>query len=497
MSPTTPPEVIIIGAGLGGLSAALDLARSCVRVLVLERHNLPGGFATSFKRGRFEFEPSLHELGASPAVDFLKEALPDLTFCEVPEAYRVILTDEGVNFRAPYGPAEFTQAVIDATTCDEKPVRDFMEICAKTFDAFAYLGENPRPNPKVLTGRFGDFLRTGASVPDEVADSVGLPVEARNLIYPYWCYLGVGTHRVSFSIWGSLIHSYLKFGAVIPSTRSHGITAGMATAIADNGGRIRYNAEVRHVVTKGKRITGVSLADGEQIDCDYLISNISHHRLFGNLIDKPPRRSLKLLNARSRGMSLFVVYLALDAGMEEMGFTDYSYFIAPHMNTKDLEAKVFNRFDPEPMQASICLNAADPTASPPGTTILSITVGTRAEAWADVTPQNYHREKMRLAELLIDQFERATGITLRGHIEEIETAAPPTFSRYTGSWDGSVYGYEPEPWDGILPRVLSQGKERFYSNLRYAGGNAYRAYGYGSSIMSGRSAAESIMEAKK
>ena len=71
MSPTTQPEIIIIGAGLGGLSAALDLARSGVRVLVLERHNLPGGFATSFKRGRFEFEPSLHELGASPAVDFL------------------------------------------------------------------------------------------------------------------------------------------------------------------------------------------------------------------------------------------------------------------------------------------------------------------------------------------------------------------------------------------------------------------------------------------
>lgn len=55
-------DVIVIGAGNGGLSAAATTARGGKKTLVLERHNLPGGSATSFVRGRFEFESALHEL---------------------------------------------------------------------------------------------------------------------------------------------------------------------------------------------------------------------------------------------------------------------------------------------------------------------------------------------------------------------------------------------------------------------------------------------------
>ena len=55
-------DVIVIGAGNGGLVAAANTAAAGLKTLLLEKHNLPGGCATSFRRGRFEFEPSLHEL---------------------------------------------------------------------------------------------------------------------------------------------------------------------------------------------------------------------------------------------------------------------------------------------------------------------------------------------------------------------------------------------------------------------------------------------------
>ena len=54
-------DVIVIGAGNGGLSAALTVLTKGKTCLVLEKHNIPGGFATSFVRGRFEFEASLHQ----------------------------------------------------------------------------------------------------------------------------------------------------------------------------------------------------------------------------------------------------------------------------------------------------------------------------------------------------------------------------------------------------------------------------------------------------
>lgn len=497
MSTSTAPEVIVIGAGLGGLAAAVDLARGGAKVLVLERHNLPGGFATSFVRGRFEFEPSLHEMGASAALEFLQELDIGLEFHRVPEAYRLLLSDSGTDFRAPYGLEEFESAVIASLGGQERPVREFLRACAQTFDAFGYLSDHPRPSPKTLFRDYGDFLRTGGATTDDVADAVGLSTAARNLIYPYWCYLGVPTNKVSFSIWGSMIHSYLKYGAVIPKGRSHAITTALADAISDAGGSIRYNTEVVGLRTEGRRITGVRTADGDTIGCDRVVANVIPHRIFGRFVEgssKIPRRERRLMNARRPGMSFFVAYLGLRGSPDELGFTDYSYFIAPHMDTAALIEKTHNRHDPEPMQASICLNRADPEASPPGTTILSITTGSQPEAWSDVTPWTYEREKRRFARLVIEQFERATGIALKNAVEEIETAAPPTFSRYVGSWNGTVYGYEPEPWDGIVPRALSENRERFYRNLRFCGGYAYRAYGYGSSLMSGRAAAAKTLE---
>ena len=55
-------DVIVVGAGNGGLAAAANTAKEGLKTLLLEKHNIPGGCATSFRRGRFEFEPSLHEL---------------------------------------------------------------------------------------------------------------------------------------------------------------------------------------------------------------------------------------------------------------------------------------------------------------------------------------------------------------------------------------------------------------------------------------------------
>lgn len=77
----TDYDAIVIGAGNGGLTASLTMAKAGLKTLLLERHNIPGGCATSFIRGQFEFEVALHQLSGIGTDDFpgpLKGTLSDL-----------------------------------------------------------------------------------------------------------------------------------------------------------------------------------------------------------------------------------------------------------------------------------------------------------------------------------------------------------------------------------------------------------------------------------
>ena len=109
-------DAVVIGAGNGGLVAAVRLLQGGAKTLLVEKHNLPGGFATSFRRGRFEFEASLHELNdfgtADNAGDVrdLFDALgvtDKIEWMQIPEAYRVISRAEKLDATMPFGVKEF------------------------------------------------------------------------------------------------------------------------------------------------------------------------------------------------------------------------------------------------------------------------------------------------------------------------------------------------------------------------------------------------------
>ena len=105
-------DAVVIGAGNGGLVAAIRLLQGGAKVLLVEKHNLPGGFATSFRRGRFEFEASLHELndfGTKDNAGDVRDLFDSLgvtdkiDWMEIPEAYRVIVRSENLGATMPFG----------------------------------------------------------------------------------------------------------------------------------------------------------------------------------------------------------------------------------------------------------------------------------------------------------------------------------------------------------------------------------------------------------
>jgi phytoene dehydrogenase-like protein len=497
-------DAIVIGAGLGGLSAALKMANDGAKVLLLERHNLPGGFATSFTRGRFEFEVSLHELsdvGSYEKKGAVRRYLEDelgmnVDFVPVPEAYHLILKDEGINCRFPFGVEDFIDKIEENEPGSRNNIKSFLDVCHEVSRALSYVGSiKGVPDLNELIEKYPSFVTTAGYTVAEVISKFNLNSRVLQMIYPYWCYLGVPVSRLSFTIFAVMLYSYLSRGAYVPRLNSHGLSTAMEMKLREQGGKIFFNTEVIKILVEGGRAVGVETAVGERYRAPFIVANLSPHLVYGKLIHPQsavPVAALKNTSARRLGTSAFVVYLGLDRAPEDLNLNSYGYFIGPSMDTEKAYKNFFN-IEAQDMQAVICLNKANPECSPSGTTILSSTTLVGPEVWKDVTPANYIETKNRIARGMIEKMSYYLDSPLAEYIEEIEIATPQTFHRYTGAYRGVMYGYEQDPWDSVVARSMNSIAEKYIKGLEFVGGFASMGHGYAPSIISGRSAASSVL----
>ncbi len=495
-------DCVVVGAGNGGLSAAAQLAAKGVKVLLLEQHNVPGGFASSFVRGRFEFESAMHlvaDVGPPANRGLLRGYFEDdlgihLDWVEIPDAFRLILTDPGeeLDVTLKYSVDDFVSTIEKVAPGSKELVAQYIDLCMEVLDAIVYLGSSKgNPDRQVLTSKYSNFLKTAPYSVDRVADALRIPRQARKILDAIWVYAGIPTSRLSFTFFASMLGLLIRHSGFIPHHRSHELSSTLEARIRELGGETQFNTRVDQILVEDGQVAGVVTSDGERIATKHVIANVSPSLVYNRLThpkSEVPDTAYRECNARAFNASAVTVYLGLDAPPDKLGLDSYSYLIFANMNTDDLFDELGTIETPR-LQASACLNAALPDCSPPGTSILSITTLYRPEAWADVKPQDYVRVKNEVAKGLIDHFEMATGMTIHKHIEEVEVATPVTYARYTGTHGGTIYGYEPETWDSLVPRMMGMSEEKHIKGLEFAGGYAFAGHGYSSSFKSGRVAA--------
>jgi len=498
-SPHQSYDCVVVGAGNGGLGAAAQLAAKGIKVLLLEQHNLPGGFASSFVRGRFEFETAMHlvaDVGPPTHRGSVRAFLEDevgvhLDWTEIPEAYRLILTDPGqaMDVTIPYGREAYIDAIERKVPGSREAVSRYVDLFMEVVEALAYLGASRgSPDRKVLFTKYANFLKTTPYSVDRVADALTVPRRAQAIIHAPWVYIGPPTSRMNFTVFAGMMAKLIAFSAYIPKHRSHELTTALESRIRELGGETQFNTRVERILVEDGQVTGVVASQGQRFDTQHVICNASSALAYSRLIYPPsevPTVAYRESNARTFNVSAVTVYLGLDASPDELGLDTYSCFVMANMDT-DAIYRTFETLETPKAQASACLNRALPDCSPPGTTILYITTLYRPEAWADVRFEEYARVKQQVADGLIADFERATGTSIRPNIEEIEVATPVTFARYTSTYGGTIYGYEPDDWDSLVPRMMAMSEEKHIRGLEFCGGYAFRAHGYSSSLMSGQ-----------
>lgn len=477
-------DVIVIGAGNGGLSAAATTARGGLKTLVLERHNLPGGSATSFVRGRFEFESALHELcdlGTETRPGSVRKLFDEyeakMKWHLEKNLFHLIVPGK-TDLVLPTGKKEFTNKMEELVPGCKESVEEVLRLGELAAKAQSY-AMSPKKKNIVMMTKYADFMRLAAVSTQEGFDAIKMPQKAQDILNTYWCYLGATPKELDFLTTVQMIYKYVHLYPGQPDKKSHNLSLSLVDVILRNGGKIWYNSEVEEILIENNQAVGIRLKNGKELHAKHIIANCSPSTIMAHMLPdnvQPPKKAVKLANARDIALELETMYVGLNKSAEELEIHEYSTLIMSDENPED-QFKKANGTDKGVFIAN-CLNVIIPESSPKGTCTLFFTTFGDSIFWADVKPEDYYKVKDQRMKDWVDYYEKTTGIIIKPYIEEITFASPASFCRYLNTPNGTPYGYQVYKWDNIINRLSSMDDEQMFKNLRITGAAAENIDGY-------------------
>ena len=501
-------DAILIGANNSNLICALKLLKNRKKVLILEKNSLPGGGATSFIRGRFEFDASLQQLleyGNKDEPGNLYQLFQDLGlidrihFVPVDSAIHILESDKKENYLLPFGIRNFIDKMEEYVPDSRSSIENFFNLAKECKNALKYIEKRKDDiRYEVLLGEFPQFIKIANNSVNSVLNAINMPKRAQELLTATWMDFGSPSDTLSFAHFAATFYDYISKGIVIPKKTSHEISLALAEEIMKNDGEIKYLSTVESIIVEDNVAKGIKLSNGEKYYAEHIISGISPTNVYGKMISSKlvPKNALKLTNSRVIGARGFTIYLGLNQSAKDIGLEDYQYIILHTLNSKK-EYERMGSIDEDNCKV-VVINNAYLNASPRGTCILQFTSFFAGNVFEKmVTPENYFELKEKIANHLINHFEDATGIEIKQYIEEIEIATPVTFANFTGHPNGTIFGYKATGLDNILPRILNSPNENYIKNLNFTGAFGPTLNIYASTYLSGNQVARDILKLEK
>jgi len=490
-------DVIVIGAGLGGLSAATYLARQGLDVLLLERHVVPGGYATSFVRGRYEFEVALHELsgigtpdrrgGLYRYLDYLGVA-SKVEFINIPNLYRAIFPD--LDITLPVGREAFEEKLVQTFPQEKDGILRFLN---RIFDLrvdFVKIARQGPGNQITLPFRLPHFFRYLPTTWGQVLNRDVKDPLARAVLSQYWGYVGLPPAKISFLFFASTLAAYIKRGPAFPKGRSQALSNALLATFEELGGQARLTCGVQRILTANGSVKGVITETGDEYHADWIVSNADPITICQELIglDQVPASFFTKLQSSELSPSTLNVYLGVAKSAQELGLEEYEIFINESVDFDALHPLMYT-IQPPPSLAVTCYNVVYPEISPPGTSIVVLTALAYGEPWHQLSPGQYFKTKETVGDYMVHMVEGiAPGI--REYTEVIEVSTPITNMRYAGTMGGSIYGFNQPPRDNMVWRMGHRGP---LEGLYFVGAWTRPGAGFEPALFSGQMAGSAIL----
>ncbi|MCP3901881.1 MAG: NAD(P)/FAD-dependent oxidoreductase [Desulfobacteraceae bacterium] len=492
--------VVVIGAGLGGLCCGALLAKQGFPVTVVEQHNIPGGYATTFDRaaGKFTFDVSLHRMSVSSETRHLLKklnVLDKIELVKIPNTTRVITPNRDI--RVSSDMKQRAKGLIESFPHEKRSIENYLAEMQAVVDELHLL--KTKGGGRNMASRYPKIWKikdqTVAAFLDEYIKEPDIKES-----------LATGS-RGTFGLPPSKLSAFMFIMAKASGKneqyyikrRSQDLSDALAESIEESSGQIIYGKTIEKIVLKDRAVSGVVTSEGEHLPAKIVISNANAATTLNSMLpaETIPPDYMNTINGYGTSLSTFVIWLGLNQEIHE-SIKDSHIIISSGQGVEESYLSCL-RGEVEKQEISITIyDNYYKGYSKPGTSTITLIIGSGFQPWQQFESDyragrkaNYNKEKERWARILMKRVEETAIPGLSSMVEVRETATPLTNWCYTKNPGGAIYGFNCSVDNSFTDRIKNRTPVKGLY-LASAWGNS--GPGYAPALRGGEKTFEQVLE---
>lgn len=501
-------DIIIIGAGLGGLTAGAKLAKKGKRVLVIEQHKIPGGCATTFNRKDFKVEVGLNAMGGLDEADIKTKIFQELgvfekvKFLRLPEFYKYRLGKKEIS--VPDDVDVAIRVLSDEFPGEKKGIKKFFRtISLVRTEINRYCLLHPRYHKAILPVMpfvYPHIVLNMFSTVGKFLDRCTRNEQLKATLVANMSYYHDDPYSMSLLYFSAAQGEFFK-GSYFIQGGSQELSNHLAKVITSGGGEIRCDHMVTRIITDKNTAIGVEFYNKKedkikQIEfADVIVANASIPQVDASLLSKevsqPLHRKIKRL---TNSCSFLVVFLQLKKPVKALGNDAYTLFVNENPDFSIDRWSAIQKEDYSKRPFYFCdYSQIDAGLTPAGKGQGIICCTDYLENWDLLPQEEYRQKKAEVATLLIERLNKLIP-GIKDEIEHAEVGTPRTIKRYVLTPGGAVYGFAQTVRQAVPYRLSVKAPVK---NLYFASSWAFPGGGFTGAIISGYTCARAILKQGK
>ncbi len=409
-------DAIIIGAGISGLVCGCYLAKAGMKVLVVEQHDKPGGYCTSFKRKGFLFDAAAHSFGSYREGGNFRKIIRELGIDKQLVVKRfdpsdiVITPHFKISF---YNDIKKTISHLASIFPEEK------DNIKRYYHFITNLNEFETPKLKdktfaqILEAFFNDV---------RLINLISVPILGNGGLPPSLMHAFTGS---------KIFAEFLVDGGYYPDGSMQTLPNALDSFLRRHNGTIVYKKAVKRILFAGDAVAGIRLDNGESFFSKYVVSACDISQTFKTFLGEKiiGRPLLEKMSTMTPSMSTFILYMGIDKPFEGLPPEGTNIWHLPY-------------YDMDRMFNYVQLGDFDniggfmTRVSPDKKTMLAFFPAPFK------TIAFWKQQKKRIAQDFLTRIDKFIP-GLKGHVMYLDAATPSTLYRYTLNYKGANYGWAP------------------------------------------------------